>query len=73
MSIKQAVRRAVRRVGRSWNCSECPTLLGTYDESSMRLKYKQAAYEIRGSDLVVVAICRNCGTENRLSRPDRPR
>ena len=73
MSIKQAVRRAAPRVGRPWNCSECPTLLGTYDELSMTLKYKQAVYEVRGSDLVVVAICRNCGTENRLSRPDRLR
>lgn len=71
MSTPCLRRRTALVVGRPWICKECPTLLGTYDESSMKLKYKQAAYEIRGPQLEVEAICRNCGTENQLSRPDR--
>lgn len=73
MSTMHLAQRAARPVGRHWRCAKCLTLLGTYDESSMKLKYKQVAYEVRGSGLVIVAICRKCGMENRLSWQDQSR
>lgn len=63
-------RRCPRRAPRDMFCSQCPTKLAEWDGTRITLKYKKLTCHHRDSFSPLEVVCRNCGTVNKLRRPD---
>ena len=49
---------------REWRCRSCGALLGVCRGDAVEVRYKAAAYVVRGE---LTAVCRRCGTTNRFN------
>lgn len=47
-----------------WRCRSCGALLGVCRGDAVEVRYKTAAYVVRGE---LTAVCRRCGTTNRFN------
>ena len=50
-------------ITREWRCTSCGALLGVARGSEVEVRYKTAAYRVRGE---LTTHCRRCGTLNRF-------